>query len=1099
MVGLWHCLLFCVSLGGATVYGGMTSVLGMFSSFLQGARFSIMTEDRASHWLSFFSIVMIFSSRTPISFFSAALLGIGICSAFGAEFTLIDEGKPRVRIELADPHSQVQQYAAEELQTVLHKMSGAEIAVLSATGEGAGAAKAAGRVVIGSRTSLPKEVVAQLAFTGQSDDEVVIKQIGGTLYIAGPTDQAALFAVYTFLERVGNVRWLWPGDSGERIPPASTVVMKDDEIRDAPGLRYRLLSVNSPHYDEPTQTWMARNRMNVDTISTVGTFPERYLLESDRKGFLVRLGGHNVVLPSALLKEHPEYIAQVQGKRTLHPRDNSHLCWSNKGVQDALVEATAAWVERYPQVDILSLFTADHNQYCECSGCIEMAKDVSTRWHKLSKILIERMKSKRPQLQFWTLAYDLYRPVPKEEAAPYDNIGYALYNGSYRHTLSSGHAANKVPLAEIRSWQEMGGKMGIRGYETVPLRAPGMFPLVYFIADELAYAQRNGFVSYDTEITPYGFPRNVLAEEQSWNVNRMNAYAVARGTWNPRLSGGAIVADWCEHAYGPAAKAMATYYGVLEDAWKDAPGDISDFLHPSLTVVDGFITEEVIMKGEEAFAAAWDALAAVDDPARKAEVAQAAEALTLDQKMFATWKKLYNLKRTEPSRYVAHSAELLREGASSPGGIPWHSIEALPALQASVDVTEGGKAAASGDTKAKTAATEVRTTWDNEALYVHFTCPETTGVASQPAEDGDGAGMLKGEHVEVMIDGVAGHETVRFAVNRHGARFSERLGFGTSQLNRQALPEWSAKTGPIESIDGATRSGWQVEVRIPLVGLQIAPLEPVRSREVVNTAIIHRDLAIAFKRVEPGTGAEGAARVTGWPDGRSYPKADYGLLKRYRTSPPKVVIYDNGEDDLLFATLKHGGWSAGRMNGGEPVGLALEQSQAVVMRYGKGENIDVSPKWMLNTLLPYVQNGGVLVISAAAELPLDKWFQIPELAVKWAGAGFAPRRISARVHDGAWQHTPHDFVKAFATRTTPLSSYIATGAAWKPLAELTMRDGQVHPYFLSARLGKGVVVLTSSALGYGGGYEMFGDRYVTNVALLLENLLAWNKSAQQDH
>jgi len=52
-----------------------------------------------------------------------------------------------------------------------------------------------------------------------------------------------------------------------------------------------------------------------------------------------------------------------------------------------------------------------------------------------------------------------------------------------------------------------------------------------------------------------------------------------------------------------------------------------------------------------------------------------------------------------------------------------------------------------------------------------------------------------------------------------------------------------------------------------------------------------------------------------------------------------------------------------------------------------------------------------------------------------------------------------------------------------------MKNGEEHPYLLRAKAGKGLVVLTSSDLGYVGGWEMFGRQHSVNAANLIENLL----------
>ncbi len=72
---------------------------------------------------------------------------------------------------------------------------------------------------------------------------------------------------------------------------------------------------------------------------------------------------HNVVLPESLFEDHPEYFAEIGGKRY-----KSNICFSNPEVDRLVAAATADYVRKRPFLDILSnFFPSDNQDYCRCA------------------------------------------------------------------------------------------------------------------------------------------------------------------------------------------------------------------------------------------------------------------------------------------------------------------------------------------------------------------------------------------------------------------------------------------------------------------------------------------------------------------------------------------------------------------------------------------------------------------------------------------------------------------------------------------------------------------------------------------------------------
>lgn len=565
-----------------------------------------------------------------------------------ADFTVIKDGKLAVRIDLAQPDAPVIRYAAQELRNTLSRMAEGEISIAPLSNEENDAPP---RIVIGTYSSLPPDVQAKLQLPGKSDDEVLVQEHGGSLWITGPTERAALYATYTFLREAADVRWLWPGEDGARIPRRQELVLRQ-EIRQSPDMPHRNLAlISKQQYDDETHVWMARNRMNIANLAPWRPDENRANLPRIQElGFRIRMSGHIVVLPRQLLEKHPEYMALYSGERRSFHHHGAHLCWSNPDVQKALCDQMIKMLDLYPELEIASLYLADHSNYCQCDNCVAIAPDISTRWQELSKILIKAMKAHRPSLSIWSIAYLQYRPAPSV-VAPYDHIQYAISDASYRRPFTSGSSANTKALTAIAEWQKKGMNMGLRQYEMIGLRNPNVFmPLVYFMADQFNYARAHQLTSYSSEITPHGFPDSLPPEEQHWNVNRMNVYAAAQAMWNSSLSSEEIVRDWATHAYHDAAPAMTKYYLAMQAAWQDSPRPINHYFNDASTQLAGFISPKLIERAEAALSEAREQANQIAD---RKDRETALSTIELDARMFGVWRRLYRngTREGDPSIY----------------------------------------------------------------------------------------------------------------------------------------------------------------------------------------------------------------------------------------------------------------------------------------------------------------------------------------------------------------------------------------------------------------------------------------------------------------
>lgn len=893
-------------------------------------------------------------------------------------------------------------------------------------------------VVIGTPQSQPRIKNANL-FRTDNEEEIRIVTQGKTLLLAGKTPRAALYATYTFLDEVLGVRWFWPGESGEYIPRGVSASLTNLNISQTPALKSRSLAINSPHYDEDTLVWMARMRMNVHLIPSANA--KDRIANLKEKGFQVGVGGHNVVLSDAILQQHPEYAAEIDGKRELKPSGHSpHLCWANPGVQEEIYQKILSWIEQNPDIDILSFYGADHNYFCQCDLCKKMAEDVSTRWQKFSHIVIKRLQEKYPQKLYRTLGYQAYRDVPTEIAPEYDLVSYATYNINYTKPLSD--PSNQTARSEMLAWKKLGAAVGIRGYQFIPFKERMFAPIVSTIVQEIAWLKQNGMKGWYSELTPYNYPKSALPEESNWITNRMALYAAAKAMWNASVDPKEIVRDWTSRIYGPAGAAMNDYYWLMDDAWSSSPKGLTYFLVPASGFADVLLNDERVRKIDGYFAQARAQLEQVADADTRARIA---EQIHLENKMFTRWRTLYNLKKGQAARYQVYALKSEH----------WENLNSLPEF---FD-TQGQPI----DEK-----TRVLVRWDENALHLRFVLDDKAPSEMIARAQGRDQSIFGDDNIEMFIDNPKQPgRYFHLVFNSKGARY-DASSDGAMNFDKSWNPEWSVSTQ-------VNNDHWTAEVTLPFSSFGFTPQ--------TNAA-----WSMSFTR-------SGAKRRpnTGWPTASYHNPSGFGQIVMVDELPAqkRALLYEpQGDSSNLRVEMTKMGFTATAVKADEAQFLETMKNdfEVLILRYGP--RFALSQSTFTGIIRPYLEKGGMVLVVSSRQTPLQQWFG--ELAaVGWSGYGkLTANRKTTQSQNGNWQRMPHSLETILARASTPTTAFEPQSAQWESLAFLAVNDGRHLPYLLRQKIGKGTLVLTSSNFGYSGGHEIFGSANPGNAAKVLDNLLA---------
>ncbi len=954
-------------------------------------------------------------------------------------FLVTHDGKPDTQIIVGAAASPAEKYAARELQRAVKLISGAELPIRN------GEARNTSSIIIGTPQSNAAIKAADLFNTGNPEEVRVVRR-GGTLYLAGPTPRAALYATYTFLQETLGTRWFWPGADGEYFPQQKNIALATLDVRETPSIALRSLSINGKGNNrDETDIWMARNRANLTRIGPVGD-QSQHIADLHEKGFEVLLSGHNVVLPHDLLVEHPEYAALYGGKRIIEGRPQ--LCWSNAVVQEKIADIVADWWDKYPQADTMALYPADNQGYCQCDVCQAMAPDVSTRWQKFTKIVIDRVNKTHPGKRYQTLAYQGYRPVPHGVVAPFEQEGYCTDDINYTKPITD--ATNAKTREEIAGWQKLGAKMGIRGYQFIAFQSNMYEPIAPLVMEEIAWASQQGLVGWSSEINTPKDASKTAPQDENWATNRLALYAAMQAMWNAKTSPDALVQDWSGHVFGPAAAPMHDYTKLMQQTWRAVPQQLDFVKRPEVKFAGAFITPELLQKAEADFRQARLSLAAMPDEVAKKRIASQ---IDLEAAMLDNWRTAFRLQQGTTQQYQAYAPRaLVKPQLTAAADDPaWKNASPLPEF-----------VGANGQPNAE--KTRAYLLWDKDALYVRFV--NRGGSPLKALASGHDQDLSADDAVELFLDDASTSGFFQLAANARGVRSDARFD-NVLKMDKSWNPAWTAKAS-------SDAQSWILDVALPFASFGIKPAEGATWK-------------MSFGRSGKG-----------WPEAPHNP-SDFGTMTLVEKvpQPKRVLFYDaDSESDSLRAELTKIGFTATPVAGNEKaLAAALDRgADAVILRQNSNGKLDLSAAFISGRLRSFMEQGGLVIFAAGGELPLDKWFG-GVAAVQWRDQGKNSHRVTTAQNSGAWNRAPYPLEPIIAKGMTPTAGYKPLSKDWESLAQLRLQNDEQVSFLMRLKVGRGALILTSSGLGNNGGYEMFGNFHPDAAAELVDNLLSAQRPA----
>jgi hypothetical protein len=452
-------------------------------------------------------------------------------------------------------------HAADELIRYVKTMSGATMQIAGQPGAGPA-------IVLQVDTTLNPPPAGQRKWTGSRGYR--LRVAGNRLSIVGSDALAVLHGAYGLLERHLDVRWLWPGELGEVVPTKKTVTVGALDETSIPDFAVRWVGAGdwALHHGGNAMVKIGKQPTGVNWRWHFHTFDT--LIPADK-----------------YYDAHPDWWPLVKGQRQKPTQPHSHstqLCTTNPQMVEELTQNLIAVLDKEPDIEIIALSPNDGGGFCECERCKaldEPQRDWFARYSKrlavLNNAVAAKVAEKHPHVLVKVGAYAMYLRRPLDaELAPTKNqlVQICHIYCCHNHPLEGdGCIADKTfkPGPEfisnaafrqiVSDWKKVTDHLFIYEYYTLggPARASLLWPLVHTIRRDMPYYHRIGAEGFYTQL-----------DDATFHRNGMNYYLAAKLAWNAGLDVDALMADYCQHAFGPAAQPMLDYFRRVDQAMVDA-------------------------------------------------------------------------------------------------------------------------------------------------------------------------------------------------------------------------------------------------------------------------------------------------------------------------------------------------------------------------------------------------------------------------------------------------------------------------------------------------------------------------------------------------
>jgi Domain of unknown function (DUF4838)/Carbohydrate family 9 binding domain-like len=597
--------------------------------------------------------------------------------------------------------------------------------------------------------------------------------------------RGSINGVYHFLKTLG-VRWYFWDESGLIIPKMKDIALPkvnkvsrpDFPMRDFliywSEFFYARKGIES-HVDRIRwQLWLGLS----SNINVVGTSQGH--------------GTMSVISRDEMKRAHPEYYAIRDGERAVEMGGWGVPCLSSEGLLKENVAFVRAAYDICNQ-PMYSVAPSDSYRLCECKLC--KGKDTPARgmrgsvsdyvWDFTNRVAKELYKT-HPDKMVQCIAYVPYQlpPLKIDKFSPNVAVGICQHRSSFIEPETREYFRKlrtdwlkKIPSKKLWTWDYY-----LHGWEDRKSpwsHIPTFFPRI--ISEDLKELKGVSLGDHIDIVTTR--PKSMESFGDVMSVHHLNAYVTAACLWDADTDVDALLDEYYEKYYGPAAKEMKALIEYSEKNWNKA---IKDY-----KVIDKFF--ELLKPAQKA--------AGVDTVYAK-RVERLAHYMS---KLSVLRDRLVKGREDAPVvRTLGRDAkDVVLDGKLDEAfwqNLPTHEL---------VDVETG---------QTPQWGTTFRTSWSGDSLYIGIVCRDRdTKTLDIKTRAPRSPAVWDGDNVEILLE-TQTHAYYQIAVNPAGSisEADRRLNVNTN---------WSSGS----QIGAHIGKGyWSVEIRIPAAGSDAASIDPTR-------------------------------------------------------------------------------------------------------------------------------------------------------------------------------------------------------------------------------------------------------------------------------
>lgn len=482
-----------------------------------------------------------------------------------AELVLVEEGVAKAPIVVFGDAPPKTRQAADELAEYIEKTTGARPDVI----EGQPDPLPECAIWVGVQPVVAT-LFPDLDFDFRHPEEILIAANEAHLVIAGrdrmrgdlQVEHGAANAVYTFIQDVLGVRWLWPGALGEEVPQRATIAVAPFVHRHHPVFRSRDVFIRAQRLGVAAD-WVRHQRLSLQSRrGPAGTHaftdwwdrfhatrPELFALQPDGTR-----GGGESPYPNArtvkVCKSNPEvwaqWLADVETNLERDPMLNYLRASANDGHSSGLCVCA----------DCLAWDRLDGPEWrYHWAGLSQTHVSLSDRyvtfWNQLARLLKGRFPD-RADLYVRVNAYGSWMTPPLGPGLAENTVmGFV---GHFPFTTDADREAQKQLWL---AWSEKAPNMlyrpnlwywcgGVWGLPEVAMRKT--MEDFRFLADHRCVG-----LTVDTA-------------REHWATQGPQYYLMAQLAWDPYQDGEAVLTDYYRRGFGPAAAEIEAYWNLMESA-----------------------------------------------------------------------------------------------------------------------------------------------------------------------------------------------------------------------------------------------------------------------------------------------------------------------------------------------------------------------------------------------------------------------------------------------------------------------------------------------------------------------------------------------------